>query len=136
MEIRLTTEAIDYAPLVEAAFDVLGGALAVRLVLELELPVGAEHFGEPVLGQPRALVVGLGCAEIRRWREDRSQPGPLLGRVLGGPWLLLGRLGAWLRNLGRPLGLLVRQRPSREVRSIIASRARPPATGARPTAGP
>ncbi len=61
-------------PLVEAAVEVLGDALAVALVLGAERPVRGEDLGEPVLGESRPAMEGLGGVGTRNLESVR-EPG-------------------------------------------------------------
>ena len=77
-------------PAVEAALDVARGALAERLVLRLELAVGGEDLGQPVLGEAGAALLGLAGRSLCGLQQIGQAAGRLFGERLflgffGGP---------------------------------------------------
>ena len=85
------------AALVEATLEVARDAVAEALVLGLELPVGVQDLGQPVLREVRALLEGIGRARV-------DQRVPLRWPDEGGQRILLGALGALGRVVVVQLG--------------------------------
>ena len=79
-----------FPALVEAVLEVASDALSETLVLGLELPVGVQDLGEPVLGEVRTLLECVGRAGI-------DQRVALRGPDAGGKRILLRALRALRR---------------------------------------
>jgi hypothetical protein len=66
-------------PSLEPALEVAGGAVAERLVVGLELPVGSQHFLQAVFGEAGALRGRIGRGGFGRFQELGEPSGGILG---------------------------------------------------------